>query len=79
MISKQNDLIQNDLINTFNSTPTAPDWNNNKITRFMVEQAIARAEGKKHIGINVRALLKADQQMQHKSLKSFIASYNRFK
>jgi len=55
------------------------EWKNTKITRFMVEMAISRAEGRKHEGIDINALYRADASMQHKSLKSFVESYNRNK
>lgn len=45
----------------------------------MVEQAIARKEGRKHDFIDYTALHLADNAMQHKSLKSFVESYSRHK
>lgn len=55
------------------------EWKNTKITRHMVEMAISRAEGRRHEGVDLNALYKADAAMQHKSLKSFVESYNRNK
>lgn len=55
------------------------EWKNTKITRHMVEMAISRAEGRRHEGVDLNALYKADVAMQHKSLKSFVESYNRNK
>lgn len=55
------------------------EWKNTKLSRHMVELAISRAEGRKHEGIDVNALYKADSAMAHKSLKSFVESYNRNK
>lgn len=54
-------------------------WQNPKITRHMVEQAIARKEGRKHETVDYVALFDADNAMEHKSLKSFVESYQRHK
>lgn len=55
------------------------EWKNTKINRHMVEMAISRAEGRRYVGVDLNALYKADAAMQHKSLKSFVESYNRNK
>lgn len=55
------------------------NWNNKKITKFMMENYISRKEGRNHIMVDLNALHKADQSMQYKSMSDMYSSYCRHK